>query len=542
MRVAALFRVSTEQQENEGASLPSQERTYTALEKARGWKTVARFRGQESAAGAGSERVVLQELLACIREQRVDAVWVIEQSRLTRGDQLEVALLLREMVERKVGLFVGGAELRDLSSIDGEMMYSVQAAFDRAEHRRIRERMMRGRREKARAGRRVGGRAPYGYRNPPHGDAGRGFLRPHELEADVVRRIFRDVAGGVGLKELARKLTAEGVPAPRGGSWAHSTIARMLGNPVYLGTQVCGAWRAPEGLKNYRLDLTHPEAIVVDGAHPALVSRELFDSARSQLGGTSNGRPGLLTGLLWINGRRVQVDGDRQRPFYVAADGAPGPWVPTEPVQDIVWRAFVSLFRSPAWLARIFHAGGRHELEQALAAELEQLERRKAKLAARLERLVEMRSDGEISRQVFAEKSHATERSVRELEEAIRGARRRREAANAGQLERGLAAVRALVGRRIDTAGRRTLLRHVLESVHATVVESGARQPRAAGGAFAPPTAPKWKVEDVFFRLRPHPGADTSRCSSVRPAPARRCLRAPCPASCRRSTASRRWR
>ena len=69
MRVVSLYRVSTERQENEGASLDAQQRRYRELAKTHKWTTVAEFRGQESAAKAASERLVLQQVLACLREQ-----------------------------------------------------------------------------------------------------------------------------------------------------------------------------------------------------------------------------------------------------------------------------------------------------------------------------------------------------------------------------------------------------------------------------------------------------------------------------------------
>src|SRR5690348_7577463 len=108
MRVVALFRVSTERQETEGASLDAQQRTFRDLALKNGWTTVAEFRGCESATQAATDRRVLQQVLGCIRERPVDAIYVHEQSRLTRGDELEVALLMRELRERRLKIVVGG--------------------------------------------------------------------------------------------------------------------------------------------------------------------------------------------------------------------------------------------------------------------------------------------------------------------------------------------------------------------------------------------------------------------------------------------------
>src|ERR1044071_6048288 len=52
MRVVAMFRVSTERQANEGASLDAQQRTFREMAKRSGWKVVGEFRGSESATQA----------------------------------------------------------------------------------------------------------------------------------------------------------------------------------------------------------------------------------------------------------------------------------------------------------------------------------------------------------------------------------------------------------------------------------------------------------------------------------------------------------
>src|SRR5690606_29510194 len=126
MHVIALFRVSTEAQSAEGSSLDSQQRIYRELATRSGWTTLAEFRGVESGALAVQDRAVLQQVLAAVRDLRADAVYVHEQSRLTRGDELEVALLLRELRERQMRVIVQGA-IRDLGSIDDRFMLGIQS-------------------------------------------------------------------------------------------------------------------------------------------------------------------------------------------------------------------------------------------------------------------------------------------------------------------------------------------------------------------------------------------------------------------------------
>lgn len=515
MRVAGLFRVSTEKQENEGTSLDAQRRRFRELAAKNGWDVVAEFRGQESAAKAVEERAVLQLLLASIREDGVEAVWVIEQSRLTRADELEVALLMRELRERRVVVIVDERP-RDLNTIDERFMFRIQSAVDEAEHARIRERMMRGKRERNMQGRKASGTTAYGYENPPHGHPLRGQIQVVPHEAAVVHRIFTQIAAGAGVRATALQLTAEGVPAPRGGRWGKSTIRRILDNPVYRGVQLGGAWQKEPGSRSYKLDLKRPAAVVVEGAHEAIVSAELWAAARAQLGGTSNGRPGMLTGMLWVNGQRAWIDGGHGQSFYCPADRLPGAWLPVKPLNDLAWGAFVSLFGNPEALQRLFGASEPVDRPASFAGELEALRAQKAKLAARLSRLVEMRADGEITKGMFEERSRTTRQAMRETEESLRIAAERAETSSSDKIKRTLDVFGYLVRGelKVDAEYRRRAMRTLLETIHVEAERRATAQPRSRGGQYTRTKAPQWRARNVFFRLRPSPEAATTSASS----------------------------
>lgn len=502
MRVIAMFRVSTERQENEGASLDAQQRRYRELAEAHGWTTVAEFRGQESAAKAASERAVLQRVLACVQEEHPEALWVYEQSRLSRGDELEVAMLHRELRERGVRLIVQST-VHDLTQPTDSLMVGFGSLLARHEWSLLKERTERGRREKARQGKKAGGTSPYGYTNPPKGDPRRGVLQPNEAEAAAVRRIFAAVAGGVSVREVCRELNAEGVPAPRGGAWAKSTLTRILDNPVYLGTQLCGAWVGTKG-KNYRLQLDHPRAIVVENAHEALVSREEWAAARAQRVGASTGRPGLLTGLLHVMGERVLIDRSHGVSFYRQRQGTGGPWVRVEDVNRMTWRGYRSLVARPEWVVRLLSkAAEAKPEEQAGAADMG---KRRTKLAARLERLVEMRADGEISRDVFQARSDECRTQLREVETAMSAAEDRRVASSGDYLSRAVRAISVLTAnRKLDQEQKRRALLALVVRIDVQVKEN--TQPKDSRGRWE--QAAKWTVEEVVMHLRRDPGMDT---------------------------------
>ena len=122
---------------------------------------------------------------------------------------------------------------------------------------------------------------------------------------DVIRDIFSwYVTQGLGFKGIADRLNQQGVPSPRGGKWspkhrqgwAMTTIRELLMNPAYAGDF---AWNRRSSGKFHRVEQgravprkglpgSGPEHnrpddwVVVKVAHPALISRTLFQAAQSK--------------------------------------------------------------------------------------------------------------------------------------------------------------------------------------------------------------------------------------------------------------------
>ena len=82
----------------------------------------------------------------------------------------------------------------------------------------------------------TGGRV-FGYVNQRNSD---GYVHRviHPDEAATVRRIFTLYAEGAGLTKIAKRLNAEHIPAPRGGTgtWAGTAIRDMLRRSLYAGS------------------------------------------------------------------------------------------------------------------------------------------------------------------------------------------------------------------------------------------------------------------------------------------------------------------
>ena len=503
MKIVALFRVSTEKQAEYGASLDAQERIYHELAARHGWTTVGTFRGTESATQAAKERKVLQQALQVIRDQPVDGIWVIEQSRLTRGDEADVGMLFRELEERQVKIIIGSS-VRDLSSIDERFMIGVQSLVDRAESKRIKERLKRGKTQRAHEGKKNSGPAPFGYRNPPPGAEGRGTLVIVEPEAAVVRRIFALAASGKGDRAIAQDLNQRGLAAPRGGKWVKTSVRRTLTNPAYVGTQASGAWRAVRDRRYFRLDLNHPGAIVRDGAHPAIVTREQFDAVNKRAPLARTRRPLLLTGLLWVGGEKFGADWSRDRQFYRGPRGLNGlPWLATDTTDAKVWDAFVSLATEERFVEQLMRAAESPDRREIVEAEIAHLKEQIAKVERRVRNLVQMRADDDLTHEDFRRMKFEAEESLVRLRADLETEKAKLASMDSSHAPRVVRAVRTLLtGKtRLSTEQKRALLASLVGRVDVNAERSAGRLRRDEQGRVLPGSAVEWAVKSVAFRL-----------------------------------------
>ena len=132
----------------------------------------------------------------------------------------------------------------------------------------------------------------YGYDIVEDAAPGEPNRRINPDEAAIVRRIFENTAEGLSAVAIARALNAEGVPAPKGGSWDASTIrghaARgygILHNKLYLGLAVTCAttrhYHPKTGVK--RTEATPLEKREREISGLRIISDDLWARSRAQI-------------------------------------------------------------------------------------------------------------------------------------------------------------------------------------------------------------------------------------------------------------------
>jgi site-specific DNA recombinase len=166
---------------------------------------------------------------------------------------------------------------------EGQTLRQVLGAFAELEREKIKERSVRGMKERLKSGLPRGTAAPYGYQwtKTPHAST----LEINEEEATVVRQIFRWILEGRTLRSIGVQLSREKVLTRRLGqkktspwNWSNTSLHRMAHYEGYLGHmyhgKVKGAGKTLEKL---------PEEDWLEIKIPAIIDQETFDAAAQQL-------------------------------------------------------------------------------------------------------------------------------------------------------------------------------------------------------------------------------------------------------------------
>jgi site-specific DNA recombinase len=350
-------RVSTDEQA-ERYGLASQLTELRALAAERRYAVVAEL-ADEGVSGATLDRPALTRLRDLVRAGSVQIALLHSPDRLSR--RLAHQLVLLDEFKR-AGVAVEFLTSPTEDTPEGRLLLNVQGVIAEFEREKIRERTMRGKREKARRGLLPAGPIPFGYRKDP---ANPGRLVIYDDEARVVRLIFHYLLDAQrSLRKITEALKRAGHPAPRGGHWVASTVKRLAQSDVYAGRMWWNrlAWA---GSKRR----ARPERDWIAIPVPEIVSSERVERARAQLRRNRailSGRPSsrfyLLRGLLkcgacgrpWhgvpSHGRRRYRCTSRDRAYYVETCASPSR--KAEEMEALVWETVTGVLRNPAVLAQ----------------------------------------------------------------------------------------------------------------------------------------------------------------------------------------------
>ena len=290
-RCAIYARFSTEMQRT--ASLEDQIRNCRRFAAQSGWEILEDHVYQDSAvSGFGVEhRPAYQRLVAAslAAVPLFTVILVDDLSRLSR-DLVETLKLYRRLQRHGVELVAVADGIQTTHQM-AKLQITIKGLVNELYLDDLRDKTHRGMTGRALKGLSTGGRL-FGYRTTPGAEGTERVV--FEPEAEIVRRIFREYAGGLSMKALVHRLNAESVSFPakvtrRGPTrrgWAVSTIHTILMNEKYLGRW---AWnkmkfvKDPETGKRTATRRPKDDWVVEDRPDLAIISGDLWTRVQDRL-------------------------------------------------------------------------------------------------------------------------------------------------------------------------------------------------------------------------------------------------------------------
>jgi site-specific DNA recombinase len=324
-------RVSTRKQEENGASLDTQERACRDHAEAQGYVVGPIFRDVYSGAEL-FDRPQLNAMRTEARTRAHEAVIVYAIDRLTRAQGL-TAYLVSEFERSGVELLSVTDPLE--ATREGKLILGIKEYVAEVEREKIRERSLRGKRGRLQAGKlHRSGTDLYGYRRDAEGTR-RDIYEP---EAAIVREIFQAVTvEGLSARAMWRRLNDRGVSPPSAGkrtysgayqsatpAWGFTTVKRIIHESAYKGETVL--WRHQRDARTQKV-VKRPEESHIRlpaGTTPPIVPADTWDAAQGVLANNTaaksrnEARPSLLRGLIRcaVCGETMMPDSEHGRRVY----------------------------------------------------------------------------------------------------------------------------------------------------------------------------------------------------------------------------------
>lgn len=278
IRAALYARVSSDRQADRDLSIPAQLKALREYARKQGWIVAVEF-VDEAESARTADRPQFQRMIAQAKQKQspftVVMVWKLSRFARNREDSILYKAMLRRHGVQVVSI---NEPIEDTPT--GKLFEGLIETIDEFYSANLSQDTVRGMNENASQGFLNGGRAPFGYRRIKImvGTGKKAKLEIVPEHAAVVKRIFSQCLEGKGVKEIAKKLNADGLRTLSGKPWTNTVLYYMLTNEAYTGTMIFNGYRywASKAGKTQA-------PVRVENTHPVIVSKDDFAKARAML-------------------------------------------------------------------------------------------------------------------------------------------------------------------------------------------------------------------------------------------------------------------
>lgn len=237
--------------------------------------------------GMKDTRPQYDRMIRQLQQGGADTVVIYDQSRMFR--KLTAWFSFREQLERMGARVVSvtqpmiGGDLQDPTNFltEGSM-----ALFNQIWALQTRQKVIEKMRFMAKNGQHTGGVPALGYQVVD------GRLEICEEEARIVRRIFRDYAGGMSYRQIIEGLNADGLRTRAGNPFGTNSLHDLLKNEKYIGVLYYGATKkSPTGKRTAHSGKAE-DAIRIDGGCPRIIDDETWKCVQDKMEKNKKGQAG----------------------------------------------------------------------------------------------------------------------------------------------------------------------------------------------------------------------------------------------------------
>ena len=210
-----------------------------------------------------------------IKLHKYDMIVTRETKRFARNtvDALSYVRLLKQ---HGIEVFFVSDAIRTISDHDGELRLSIMATIAQEESRKISENVRAGQKISRQKGILRGNGNILGYRR-----TGRNQYEIDPEQAITVKKIYQWYLEGHGIRVIKRMLEEEGTLTATGKSiWQFEVISEILKNPFYTGKQL-QMRKVSDGYLTQRRRKNQPEKMeYIAGNYEPIISVEMFEEVQ----------------------------------------------------------------------------------------------------------------------------------------------------------------------------------------------------------------------------------------------------------------------
>ena len=279
LRVAAYCRVSTDS-EDQLNSYKSQVMYYTDLiKKKHDWSLVDIYADEAITGTQVTKREDFQRMINDCMNGDIDMVITKSISRFARNT-LDTLKYVRMLKEKGIAVFFEDENINTLT-MDGELLLVVLSSVAQQEVENISSNVKKGLKMKMKRGELVGFQGCLGYDYHKETKS----ISVNEKEAEIVRYIFNRYIVGAGCTVIANELENLGYKTKYGSlRWVQSTVIGIIKNEKYKGDLLLGKTFTVDPISKRRLEnFGEEDKFYIQNHHEPIVSEEVFEEAQKIL-------------------------------------------------------------------------------------------------------------------------------------------------------------------------------------------------------------------------------------------------------------------